>query len=522
MASGKSLEDITQGIRRLARLQHRTPAQSAEFASLCRQSKVMNESMRAINFRSADPAVRRSAMGSRREVARDIEREKRTAAKAQTPTPVRTAPAPSRSYRDKDARLAAITAAGIADDTSRVSPTLLRDLALRDLSTRNELSTATQDRLDGLLRNRSPEVDPGLLARHVIVTGRSAYRSAWLKTLTTTTAAFTPAEREAITDYVDHLGALDRHAAAESSRLFAERAAHGDTRAMSESSGSAGLGVPWYLDPSIVVVAGGVESAQLLSVAKSVLSTSDNYHAFTAASTGFATQAEAATVADNTPTFGGVDIPIWTAFGQDQPGWADNATELFRNAYGEFVSQKTATGPGGTDVTGVFTALTNSTASPAHCVVTTAGTIGAVDVRAAWTALPERYRVDPSCSWLMSPSVEQKIAALSAPSVVDGLGPQDLTTDPGSGQRRLFGRPILSVANAPAFIGTSGSANYAVVGAFDRYYVATRIGGYSVELVPLLRDPSTGRPNGERGFLATARVGGDVADPNAFRILSNS
>jgi predicted phage gp36 major capsid-like protein len=33
---------------------------------------------------------------------------------------------------------------------------------------------------------------------------------------------------------------------------------------------------------------------------------------------------------------------------------------------------------------------------------------------------------------------------------------------------------------------------------------------------------STGLPTGERAYFATARVGGDVIDVNAFRILSNS
>jgi len=236
-------------------------------------------------------------------------------------------------------------------------------------------------------------------------------------------------------------------------------------------------------------------------------------------------------VADSSLTFAGPDIPIWAAkdyipftleFGQDQPGWADNATALFQNAYAEYVSLKTATGSGTSDVTGVFTAMTNATNNPAHVTVTTAGQLAAVDVRKAWTALPERYRVDPSCAWMMSPSVEQQVAALAAPSVTGGLGPQDLTTDPGTGQRRLFGRPILSVSDAPAWTGTSGAANVAVVGSFSRYCVATRFGGFSVELVPHLRDVSTGRPTGERAFLASARLGGDVIDPNAFRILSNS
>jgi HK97 family phage major capsid protein len=424
---------------------------------------------------------------------------------------------------------------GAFDDTATLSRGLLRDLALREIEGRSKvLSPASQDRLDGLLRGRSPECDAALLARHILVTSRPAYRSAWLKTLTTTTPAFNPAEGRAIEDYNDCQVAIHRHARADTARQIAERAAHGDheVRAADEGTGSAGgFGIPYDLDPSLVVVAGGVERPQLLTLAKSVLTTSNNYHAWTAPSTGFATDAEAAASADNSPTFAGPDIPVWTArdfipysieFGMDQPGWADNAATLFRNAYGEYLSSKTATGSGTSDIYGVFTRMANTTTSPSHVVVTTAGSIGAVDLRAAWSALPERYRVDPSCAWMMSPSVEQQLGALAAPSVTNGLGPEDFVTNRATGQRLLFGRPVMSVSDAPSWTGTSGSANVCVVGAFSSYVVATRIGGYNIELIPLLRDVSTGRPNGQRGFLATARVGGDVIDPNAFRILSNS
>jgi hypothetical protein len=270
-ASGNSLEEITAGIRRLARTEHRSPAQSAEFHALCRQSKAINEAARLTRSRSSDPAVRRSAMKSRSAAAADLAREQRAA------------PAPARSYAEGDRRLTARARVALGDSSS-ADGSLLRDLAMRDISTRNELSTTTQDRLDGLLRDRSPEVDPGILARHIIVTGRPAYRSAWLKSLTST-PAFTPEERHAIDDYRDHQGSMDRHAAAESSRLFAQAAARGEHRAMNEASGSAGgFGLPYYLDPQIVVTAGGVASAQLLSVAKSVMSTSNNYHVWSAAS----------------------------------------------------------------------------------------------------------------------------------------------------------------------------------------------------------------------------------------------
>ena len=64
---------------------------------------------------------------------------------------------------------------------------------------------------------------------------------------------------------------------------------------------------------------------------------------------------EGAVNADETPTFSGPDIPVWTGrdflpysmeFGMDQENFADNAAEWFTNGYAEYVSSKTATGSG--------------------------------------------------------------------------------------------------------------------------------------------------------------------------------
>ena len=518
----EDLRDLQRTIRKLASNPNRDPYDQAAFERLCARSKRHHEAARAVQARAA----KRSQKAKPTPKATPTPTPKAT-------TPVSSAPVARRSFRTHAERLDAIARSGIVDRTDHLSSGLLRDLAMRDIDSR-QLPAESADRLEALVRNHSPECDGALLARHIVVTGRSAYRSAWLQSLSPGPPAFDRAERQAIDDYRDCQAAVARHAAADTARQIADRASRGDieVRAADEGTGSAGgFGVPYYLDPSLVVVAGGVRRPQLLTLAKNALTTTDNYHFWTAASTGFATAAEAAVAADEAPTFAGVDIPIWKAvdaipysfeFGLDQPDWADNAVTLFSNAYAEYLSAKTATGSGSSDIRGVFTALQNSTTSPAHIVITTAGTLGVVDLRAAWTALPERYRVDQTCAWMMSPSVEQQVAALAAPSVTNGLGPEDFVTNRTTGQRLLFGRPVMSISDAPAWTGTSGSANVCVVGAFSSYCVAAQVGGYQVELVDHLFDQATGRPSGQRAFLATARVGADVVDPNAFRLLANS
>jgi hypothetical protein len=59
---------------------------------------------------------------------------------------------------------------------------------------------------------------------------------------------------------------------------------------------------------------------------------------------------------------------------------------------------------------GRLDAVASATATEVR--VTTAGTIGAVDVFKAWNALPERWR--SRASWLMSVSVESQIRSFSS------------------------------------------------------------------------------------------------------------
>jgi HK97 family phage major capsid protein len=148
-------------------------------------------------------------------------------------------------------------------------------------------------------------------------------------------------------------------------------------------------------------------------------------------------------------------------------------------------------------------------------VVQTTGALGAVDVRAAWSNLPERYR--PRATWVMSPSVLAKVSAFG-----NGLALSDFTVNLlADGTSVLTGRPVVVTDYAPSFVGTTGSENFAVVGDFSRYVVVQRA-GMSVELIPTVFDQASARPTGNRAWFATARHGLGVSDPNGFRLLSNN
>ena len=96
----------------------------------------------------------------------------------------------------------------------------------------------------------------------------------------------------------------------------------------------------------------------------------------------------------------------------------------------------------------------------------------------------------------------------------------DLVTDRQG--TSLMGRPVVTSSYFRDFTGTTGSESFLTVGDLSvGYTVASRL-GLQVELIPAMRDQATGRPLGERGFLAFARVGGNVTNPKSQVLLSNT
>jgi HK97 family phage major capsid protein len=87
----------------------------------------------------------------------------------------------------------------------------------------------------------------------------------------------------------------------------------------------------------------------------------------------------------------------------------------------------------------------------------------------------------------------------------------------------LLGRTIGEAEDMDGTI-TAGSENYmAVFGDFNNFVIADRI-GMTVEFIPHLFQQTTagtgiGRPTGQRGWFAYYRVGSDVVNPGAFRML---
>ena len=114
------------------------------------------------------------------------------------------------------------------------------------------------------------------------------------------------------------------------------------------------------------------------------------------------------------------------------------------------------------------------------------------------------------------------VSSLASPTVTNGLGPSEWTFDSGTGQPRLFGRPVAQSSYCDSFTGTTGTVNYCVVGDFSRFAIVHR-SGLDVELVTGIPNFAGGSnlPTGQVGVFGMSRFGSDVVDVNAFRVLAS-
>jgi HK97 family phage major capsid protein len=395
-------------------------------------------------------------------------------------------------------------------DIRSASAAEMRDAGMRVLESRGKrLSAKQSDTVDRLLRGESG-VRPRALAERAILTESEAYRSAYAKTLGSTNPRFT-AEEGAAVDAV--------------------KASSMERRAANEGTPSAGgYAVPITIDPTIILTS-GARDVPILSVMKVVQVETDAYRGVTSMGMTFTYGAEASAVADGTPVLTQPVIPVYRATGfvpfsyeidQDIPGgFADEIAATLAQGYVNLLAQGTMTGSGTNCPRGIYTALTGVTGS--QVLVSTLGTLGAIDVRAAWSSLPELFR--QRATWLMNTSVENVIRAFgNGPAgSSQNLALADFTIDlTAPGESRLVGRPIILSDYSPAFTGTTGtSAQLAILGDFSHFVLVQRV-GMSTELIPNLFDTSTGRPTGQRGILSFSRHGYDVDSPLPFRILSNN
>lgn len=338
----------------------------------------------------------------------------------------------------------------------------------------------------------------GSIAKLVLATGSDDYQSAFHKIL---------AHRQEL------LTVDERHALARAEELRA---------ALSLTDANGGYAVPFTLDPTLIVTNAGVaDPIRMISTVKTI--TTDTWNGLSSAGVTASWDGEAAVVSDDSPTVAQPSIKAEKAqafvqgsieISQDWQNLSGELSGLFADAKSrlEGAAWITGAGPGSDQPTGIVTALDGGgrEVSPA-----TAETFAKADVYATRKHVGPRYR-----------GMGSFVAALGTIDAIRQFGSTDdafLVDLGGATPQRLLGQNLYeasSMDDADDINAAATADNHILVfGDFSQYYIIDRV-GMTVEYIPHVFDPSTGRPTGQRGWYAFWRVGADSVNDNAFAVLN--
>ncbi len=326
------------------------------------------------------------------------------------------------------------------------------------------------------------------LARHVLVYGSPAYRSAFAATM---------------------LAAGSNRAA-----ILSQEEADAMRASLSLTSANGGYVLPTLLDPTLIHT-GTATRNPIRSIARVEQGTQDKWNGVTVGNVTTAWKAEGSAFTDGSPTMGGVqvDAAMLTAYvtGSYEIFADSNLLNQLPGLIGEAVDFAEMTafvlGSGSNAPYGIVTAVSGTAGS--LVTVTTRGTFSSAssaDTLAMFNALPVRY--EQSSTWVMNKAtyltMAQQVIGTTGVRVVD-ITNRDMVLD----------SPVVRASDMPSAT-TSGNI-LAVLGDFSQYIIYDRI-GMNVEFVQNVVD-GNGVPTGQRGLLAYKRVGANVSDVNAFRLL---
>jgi HK97 family phage major capsid protein len=186
---------------------------------------------------------------------------------------------------------------------------------------------------------------------------------------------------------------------------------------------------------------------------------------------------------------------------------------LFSDAKDRLEATAFVTGNGTRQPNGILTQLRASTSSTMVSAVTNA-TFGVNDVYALVNSLPARHQ--DNCSWLAHWSIYNLVRQFGS-----GANSSSFWVDLGPGiPSQLLGRPTYSSSTmtaGPLSSATASSDDILILGDFSNFLIVDRV-GMEVVYNPLVLG-SNRRPTGEVGWAAFWRVGSDVPNIDAFRML---
>lgn len=332
---------------------------------------------------------------------------------------------------------------------------------------------------------RAVETIPGV-ARHALLHGSPAYRSAF-------------------TSWLASQGENVVWTAEEGAAVRA---------AMSLTGANGGYTLPTLLDPTLIKT-GTASKNPMRQISRVVSGTQNVWHGVSAGNVAVYWTAEAAAMTEGSMTLGSPSVTAakLTAYvvgsyeifedsdlqGQ-LPGLIDEAFTFAE-------SDAFVVGSGSNAPKGILTAISGT----AGDIVTasTRGAIGGVDLFALSGAVPSRY--EDNAVWLANKALYNSVAQLGSAS----NGALFWTNLNQSTPPALLGAPIYK-SSAMSAAQTSGTF-VAILGDFSQFLIYDRI-GTQVEFVQNIFN-SSALPTGQRALIAHKRVGSDVLDVNAFRLL---
>ena len=397
-----------------------------------------------------------------------------------------------------------------------VNEVVTRSRHLIESEKRVELNTESRERLDKWVqRSLDPDADPdngfdgGYIARRMLLTEKTAYRSAFRKYV---------AGRDAFAFTAEEQGAMGDFARFERFEV---------TRALNENTTTAGgFGIPVMIDPSIIITSGAAD-VPLLRICHVENVTNNLWQGVSTPGMVWSYSTEGTEVSDNSPTLSQPTVRVHMPKGflpysievsMDYPDFATQFGRLIDSGYNDLLATKTMTGSGTNEPFGIFTALSNATSV---VIPTTDGSFGGADIFKAWNALPERFRAN--ATWVMSVNVQSAVRQFAASqSSTSAYFSIDLT----GGTFRINDRPVIITDYAPTGVGgsvpgTTGLQNILAVADFNQAYLWVNRVGMSVEQIPMLFGNSNRFPTGQRGLFAWSRNGGNVVSQRAGVLLQN-
>jgi len=373
-----------------------------------------------------------------------------------------------------------------------------RDTAMRTIERAvkaNKLAASGAELVETLMRTGSPLAQTWT-QRYAATAGSEHYERAFSKLVANPTQGhleWTPEEADA---------------------YRAVAAVQAEQRAMNIGDASGGYMIPLTLDPSIMLTSNG-STNPLRQIARTATTVTDTWQGVTSAGVTAEWTAEAAEMADASPTLGGPSIPVYKGdafvpfsfeIGGDAVNFMNELGGLLVDAAEQLNATAFTTGTGSGQPKGVITALTGG-ASVVNSG--TAATLAASDVYAVQNALPPRFQA--GAQWCASLGILNTLRQFETGS--GALKFPGLHDNPPT----LLGRNALELSNMAATTTTGSKA--LLYGDFKSGYVIVDRLGSTLELVPHLVGANR-RPTGQRGALLWYRVGADVVVANAFRMLN--